>query len=109
MSLRKVMIAWARERYASMTRVFRSVRRAILKNWLPQAFVRSTGHLFVFWIGAATPLTATSAGSPCSVAAHGWLAPSCIAHCFAALNANLNGVGYGSDLLVSTNLRPRMQ
>lgn len=68
MSLRSVVIACISDTYALITFVLRSVHRAILKNWLPQAFVRSTGQRLVFWIGAATPLTATSASSPCSAA-----------------------------------------
>lgn len=50
-----VMIAWMREMQASMTAPRRSVQRASLKNWLPQAWLRSTGRRLVFWIGAATP------------------------------------------------------
>ena len=48
----------------SMTVLRRSVPRASLKNWLPQALVRSTGQRLVFWIGAATPSTATFAANP---------------------------------------------
>jgi hypothetical protein len=59
-----MMIAWANARENSTTRGRRSVHQRSLPNALPHAWVRSTGHRLLAWIGAGMPLWAMWPSKP---------------------------------------------
>src|SRR6266542_1461892 len=65
-SRRSTMIAWANAKNASMTGSRRSVFQTSFLNWLPQAWVRSTGHRWLACTGAGLPRSAIWPVMPCS-------------------------------------------
>jgi hypothetical protein len=65
-SRRSAMIAWANAKNTSMTGSRRSAFQTSFLNWLPQAWVRSTGHRWRAWTGAGLPRSAIWPVMPCS-------------------------------------------